>query len=289
MTRAKIHRAVVIRVAVLAAVAAGLVPAAAAGAAGPVATGRATATHGPAGGQPRTDPPYTARLASCRRSPLVANRVAVVSATMRTSAGATHLQLKIDLYQRPLAGGRWTLRSDVPGLGTWSSPNDPTIGSRPGDVFKYRQAVARLVVPFAYRFKVAFRWLDSGGNVVREASASTRVCREPDLRPDVTIVRVRARRTGKPGIVHYSVLVGDIGRSGVRSVTIAATLPGDAAPTTHTRTIARLVPGLPQTVTFTGPGCAAGAPGPSFSADPSNAIEESNEADNVLTLTCPVP
>jgi hypothetical protein len=289
MTRAMLHRALVIRVAVLAAVAAGLVPAVAAGAAGPVATGRATATHGSLAVPPHAAAPYSARLVSCRRSPVVAGRVAVVSATMRPSAGATRLELKIDLYQRPLAGGRWTLRSDVPGLGAWTSPSDPTIGSRPGDVFTYRQAVARLVVPFAYRFKVAFRWLDAGGNVVREAGTGTRTCREPDLRPDLTIVRVRARRTRTPGIVRYVALVRDVGRSGARNVLVAATLPGDAAPNTRTRTIAHLVPGLAQTVSFSGPGCAAGAVGPSFSVDPANAIEESNEADNVLTLTCPVP
>ncbi len=41
---------------------------------------------------------------------------------------------------------------------------------------------------------------------------------------------------------------------------------------------------------FTGPGCAAdGTAAPSFSVDPYNAIDEADEADNALALTCPIP
>jgi hypothetical protein len=231
------------------------------------------------------DAPAGARLVSCHRSPTIDARTAVVGTWMRPLPAGRSLALKIDLYQRS-PGGRWTLRSDVPGLGTWTVPSDTGVGSRTGDVFKYRQAVGRLVVPAAYRFHVAFRWLDADGAVVREASRTTAVCRQPDQRPDLVLRDVRALPAGD-GSVRYVVRVGNEGRGAVAQATIAATYPGDATPGLHLRDVRRLLPGGTILVTFTGPGCAAGEQPAAFLADPSNAVEETVETDNALTAVCP--
>jgi hypothetical protein len=233
-----------------------------------------------------TSAPAGARLLSCHSSPAIAQRSAVVGTWMRPLPTGRRLALRLDLYQRT-PGARWTLRSDVPGLGTWTTPSDALLGTRPGDVFKYRQAVGRLVVPAAYRFHVTFRWLGADGTVVREASLTTRACRQPDLRPDLVLRSVTATPARSPGLVRYAVSVGNEGRSAVARAIVAATFPGDVAPGLHLRAVRGLAPGATILVSFTGSGCAAGGQPAAFLADPSNAVEEADEANNGLTASCP--
>lgn len=231
--------------------------------------------------------PAGARVVACHRSPTIDERVAVVGTWMRPIPGGTRLAVKIDLFERP-AGQRWTLRSDVPDLGAWTTPSDASLGASPGDVFKYRQAVGRLEVPAAYRFRASFRWLAPDGTVVREASRTTGVCRQPDLRPDLVLLSVSALPAGGD-MVRYTVRVGNEGKGAVARGVVAATFPGDPAASLRTRTLRALAPGATAVVRFTGPGCAAGELPPSFLADPSNALDEADEANNALAAVCPAP
>jgi CARDB len=231
--------------------------------------------------------PAGARLVTCHRSPSIDQRVAAVGTWMRPIAGDTRLAVRLDLFERR-AGQRWALRSDVPGLGAWVTPSDAGVGSRAGDVFRYRQAVGRLEVPAAYRFRVTFHWLDGDGNVVRSGERTTATCRQPDVRPDLVLRGVHALPAGGAS-VRYVVRVGNEGGSPVARAVVAATLPGDAAPGLHVKTVRALAPGATAVIRFTGPGCAAGETPASFVADPSNAVEESDEANNGLAAVCPAP
>jgi uncharacterized repeat protein (TIGR01451 family) len=235
-------------------------------------------------------PSYAAQLASCRRSPRIAGRVATVGAMMRPIPGAAHLSLRIALFQRALgATGRWTLRADVPGLGAWTAPSDPTIGSRTADVFKYRQAVGRLVVPFAYKFRVEFRWADDAGKIVRRARATTATCREPDVRPDLVLAAIVVTPAPRaPDRARYAVTVRNDGRSTARGVLVSSSFPSDPT-AADTRTAGRLRPGESAVVTFLGPLCTTVPAPPAFTADPANAIEESRETNNALAADCQAP
>jgi hypothetical protein len=236
-----------------------------------------------------TDVPAGARLLACRHSPSLDQRTAVVAAWMRPLPAARRLALRIDLYERN-PGAHWTLRSDVPGLGMWTTPSDALVGTRAGDVFKYRQAVGRLVVPAAYRFHVAFRWFDANGTVVREGARTTAVCRQPDLRPDLVLESVtETPAPHDPALARYAVVVGNEGQSAVARATVAATFPSDVTPGLHVRVVRRLAPGATVLVAFTGPGCAAGGQPATFLADPSNAFDEADETNNALTASCPAP
>jgi hypothetical protein len=232
--------------------------------------------------------PAGARLASCHRAPTIDQRNAAVSTWMRPLRGGRHLAVRVDLWERR-PGQRWTVRSDVPGLGSWVTPSDAGVGSRAGDVFKYRQAVGRLEVPAAYRFHVDFQWLDGDGTVVREASRTTAVCRQPDLRPDLVLHDVTVTSTGTPGLVRYTLSVGNEGKSAVARAVIAATFPGETTPGTHTRTVRSLIAGATAVIRFVGPGCATGEQPASFVADASNVVEESDETNNGLAAVCPAP
>lgn len=239
------------------------------------------------GANASSDAPAGARLLACHRAPAIDQRNASVSTWMRPIRSGRHLALKVDLWERR-PGERWAMRSDVPGLGSWVTPSDAGVGSRAGDVFKYRQAVGRLEVPAAYRFHVAFQWLDADGAVVRSAERTTAVCRQPDLRPDLVLSEVTAHPAGG-GLVRYAVRLGNEGESTVARAVVAATLPGDFAPGGHTRVVRVLAPGATAVVRFVGPGCAAGEQPASFLADPSNVVEESDETNNGLTAVCPAP
>ncbi len=233
--------------------------------------------------------PAHARLLACRRSPSLDGRTAVLGAWMRPLEAGQRLALRIDLLERT-PGTRWMLRSDVPGLGAWTSPSDALVGTRAGDVFKYRQAVGRLEVPAAYRFRVAFRWLDAGGAVVRESGTTTHPCRQPDLRPDLVLDVVRATPSPRGGgLVRYAVVVRNAGRAPAWRALVAATLPGDATPGAHVRSAGRLDPGERAVVAFTGPGCAADELPAAFTADPANLLDEAHEGNNELAAACPAP
>jgi hypothetical protein len=237
--------------------------------------------------------PYDAQLSSCHSSPRIAARSVAVATSMRPVGSGRRLLVRIDLYQRSIDGGRWAARADVPGLSVWTPPSDPTIGSRPNDVFKYRQAVGRLVVPFQFRFRVGFRWLDADGDVVRSASLLTAVCSQPDLRPDLTIVRLRQiPDASAPSAIRYSALVKNVGVGSARRIVVAAQFPGSEGGEGQTvlKTIGRLAARRAVWVSFSGSGCvvrAGAAVAPAFAADPANEIEESSETNNVLAATCP--
>jgi hypothetical protein len=239
------------------------------------------------GADASSDASAGARLLSCHRSPLIDRRVAVVSTWMQPIPGGSHLAVRVDLWERR-PGQRWTLRSDVPGLGSWITPSNAGVGSRAGDVFRYRQSVGRLEVPAAYRFHVTFHWLDADGTVARSADRTTAVCRQPDLRPDLVLLDVHVLPAGGDS-VRYVVSVGNEGRNVVARAVVAATLPGDAAPGLHSRVVRALAPGATAVVRFTGPGCATGEQPASFLADPANAVEEADETNNALAAACPAP
>jgi hypothetical protein len=202
---------------------------------------------------------------------------------MRPVAGGRHLALRVDLYQKTLPGGRWALRSDVPGLGIWTAPSDPSIGTRPADVFRYRQAVGRLIVPYAFRFRVSFRWSDATtGREVKSATVYTAACKQPDQRPDLALTDVAV--TPSPldsSSARYVVTVKNIGRSPAWNVSLTSTFSSP-----H-RAVKRLGPADSVQVTLNGPACTAPDSVPIFTVDPANTVDEMDEANNSLAATCP--
>jgi hypothetical protein len=222
------------------------------------------------------------RLVACRHSPSIDERVATVAAWMRPLATAKRLTLKIDLFQRQqVRGARWTQRTDVPGLGTWTVPSDALLGTRSGDVFKYRQAVGRLVLGSDYRFRVSFRWLDVAGAIVRESAMTTRTCRQPG--PDLVLTGLRTAPTNDPSLVRAAFTVSNVGRAPAARVFVTAT---PATGGLVRRPVGRLEPGESVTLSFAGPACADGGTAALFTADPDGLVEEVDEGNNQLVGAC---
>jgi CARDB len=228
----------------------------------------------PAGAHAQTVPTRAA-LQACHTGSAPLDRYAVFTAQLGAVPDTQRMQVRFDLQQK-LTGGDFR-RVVAPGLGVWRS-------SIPGiDIFRYRKQVANLPAPGSYRALVRFRWLDANGKVIAGATRRTRTCKQPDLRPDLSVGTVTAQPAAD-GRARYAVLVRNEGRtaSSVFSVGFAV---GDQ--TQPTQAVQSLIPGEGRVLTFAAPRCSRSAP-VRVTVDPDLAIDEADETNNTRTIVCPI-
>ena len=210
-----------------------------------------------------------ASLDSCSRS-ADPGRSAVFSATMPAIEKASRLQMRFDLFSRPDFGGIWKPVTGVATFGTWD-------GSAPGaGGLKVTKQVGALRLGSAYRATVRFRWLTDAGAVVRSAFRVSKVCAQPDLRPDLAVA-ARATASGR-----FVVALRNAGR---------AARAFDVEITSGSKQLAvRRVPGMgagrADVMVFSGVECQPGAP-VRVTVDPRGELTERNELNNVAELKCP--
>lgn len=242
-----------------------------AGASAPVATARRahSATVGTA---------YLRGFA-CHRSLVASKRSVTVTAVMDTLPGVRQLQMRFGLQERTAQGIAWIHGGD---LGQWISPSSPTLGQHPSDKWVVSHPVTGVPVPGSYRFKVAFRWIGSGGRVIGRLQQATTSCRQPDMRPDL-FVRLLSSQAVSGGD-QYTVQVGNSGMTGATDVELLFS-PGGGAPSVM-KTIAKLSAHQSVQRTFVGPTCTASS-SQTIAVDPNHLIEDANPADNSITVPCP--
>lgn len=112
----------------------------------------------------------------CHRARRASRRVVSITAVMRPLPGTAAMRMRFELISD--AGGHL---AQVHGgdLGTWISPQPPTLGQDPGDVWIVRHPVYGLKAPADYRFRVSFRWLDFRHRVLATATRVSGVCWQP--------------------------------------------------------------------------------------------------------------
>jgi hypothetical protein len=211
----------------------------------------------------------SAQLDRCHASLDAAQRYAVFSGVMRSlRAGQDRMDMRFDLFRRA-PGALAFKRVAAPGLGVWKRA-DPGVGR-----LKFKQKVENLTAPAAYRAVVSFRWIGADGRVFARAQHLTLACAQPDLRPDLRVVRM----TYSPGT--YAVTVRNAGRSPARGFGVGLSV--GAVPVVPSQTVGLLASGEDRTLDFSGPRCASVV---TATVDAGNAVAESNEANNTLTATC---
>jgi len=138
-----------------------------------------------AGGAPAhaAGPPLSAALVSCQTGRDSARRHAVFTASMPSMADTRRMAMRFDLYERATGAASY-VRLRVPKWGVWVRSHDGV----PGFIFTKR--VDRLAPPASYRAVVRFRWYDAQGRVQGQARRETGPCRQPDLRPNLTVASV---------------------------------------------------------------------------------------------------
>jgi subtilase family serine protease len=112
----------------------------------------------------------------------------------------------------------------------------------------------------------------------------TRICRQPDPRPDLRAGPLSLAEGLGPGAATYLLTVRNAGRGAAAPFDVVLTTGG--MPQAPVR-VDGLAAGESRVVSVPGPRCAAGAT-MRFVLDAGAAVDESDEADDVVDRLCPV-
>jgi hypothetical protein len=209
-----------------------------------------------------------ASLESCSTSG-EAGRSAVFSAAMPALARSSRIQMRFDLFTRPDIGGLWKPVSGVPTFGTWDSAA-PGAGG-----LKVTKQVNGLRLGSAYRATVSFRWLAASGKVLRKVARASRVCAQPDPRPDLGV----AARGASGDLV---VVVRNLGRqAGPFELRVSS-----GGRQLLSQKISGLGAGRARPLVIRDLECEPGST-VKVTVDPGESIAERSEANNSAELRCP--
>ena len=141
-----------------------------------------------------------------------------------------------------------------------------------------------LTAPASFRAQVRFRWYGRGGKLLRSATRTSAICKQPDQRPDLRAGALDAARgaAARPG--HLRARRAQRRAHGGRRRSTSCS--PSAAPSSRPSAWSGLAPGATSTVTFVAPRCAPGST-LRFELDAEDEVEESSEADDVVERACP--
>jgi hypothetical protein len=194
--------------------------------------------------------------------------VAVFEGRVLPLRRAVKTQMRFTLQARTPDAPEWR-RVPAVGFGTWITA-PPRVGR-----YLYDKTVEQLLAPADYRAVVAFRWRDANGHTVRSERAVSRVCRQPDPRPDL---EVSALKVGG----RYVAVLTNSGRGDASPFSVAFTRNGEPLGSVA---VAGLAAGSSTNVVLSAPPCSAGEL-IAAQADAGDAVEEADEDGNVLSVTC---
>lgn len=222
---------------------------------------------------PPAAPALGVRVAGCQTGLELAQRAADFTSSMPAIAGSSVLSMRFDLEQR--RGGAWR-PVPVPGSAHWERSEPGAAG------FVFDKRVERLAEGVTYRMLVRFRWSATDGKVLKRATRRSGVCRQPDLRPDLSVSGITIEPLPN-GRTRYVVQVLNGGLSALLgTLRVGMTVDGLAL---TPQPFSDLGIGTIAEVAFEGPACRSGGTVRAV-ADPEDSLEEPSEADNALVLRC---
>jgi hypothetical protein len=235
----------------------------------------------PASGASAPAPRDQLRSFVCQKALDPPTRAVSIQGVMRPVTGTAKMQMRFDLMRRTKPGGPFkVVRGHF--LGSWLSPDNATLGQRPGDVWIVNHPVVGLPAPASYRFRVSFRWTGSSGRQLSSAVLTSSTCFQPELRADLYVhsLTVTPLSSGKAA---YVATIGNRGLTAAGPVEVD--LAG-AGTTTQAQTLGSVGPKSSARQRFVAPACTPGA-NLAVTVDPSHTIDESDFTNNVLTMACP--
>jgi hypothetical protein len=242
-------------------------------------------------------PPTQLTKPVCHRALLPTSRKVGITAVMRPVNGTTAMEMMFDLQRARHRFGPFAAVHGA-GLDKWIHPDNPTLGQRPGDIWRFDQKVENLPGTAYYRFRVRFRWIGSTGHTLHTSTATGPTCFQPELRPDLlvrslTVKPVPTQPTGQqsgtqpataqPSQDRYIAVIANRGRTAAGSFGVELILPGKQP---QTVTATGLLPHTTAHETFTGPACTPGSR-LTVIVDPNGAVLDYNRNNNTLTVPCP--
>ena len=251
----------------------------------------ALACAGPASATspPSSAPPPTAQLKAfvCQKAVDPPARALSIQAVMRPVTGTSKMQMKFDLMRETKAHPRFAVVHGK-GLGSWLTPDNPTLGQRPGDMWIVNHPVVDLAAPATYKFRVTFRWLGAQGQTLSTAVQSSSACYQPELRADLFVKSLTADPITSgvgTGEWAYVATIANRGLTGAAPVEVDF---ADGASAPLAATVASVGPKSTVHQRFVAPACVPGTT-LTVTVDPRRTNDEYDYANNVLTMTCPAP
>jgi len=208
-------------------------------------------------------------LKSCKTGDEARDRKATFKAWMHTVPGAERMAVRFKLVsRRPDTGVQRAEPIDA--LKVWHR-------SRKGVTkYTYSQTVKRLAKGTSYRMVVRYKWLDSGGNVIKRAKRTSDECVQRGDLPNLIVPAVAITSDTTPS---YIVTVKNKGQAVAENFTVTLTIDGALV---DERTIERLEAGERVVVEFNGPPCLR----VQAMADAEQDVTERNENDNSFSSEC---
>jgi hypothetical protein len=210
--------------------------------------------------------PASVALTAC----VPADRAAEFEARMGKVEDGVKLKMRFTLQARK-AGKKAYRRVAAPGFSGWTTADPGT--SR----YVFTRRVEGLIGPARYRAMVRFKWLDARGKTILSARRYSKVCRQPDHRPNLKV-----KALSHEGKHRYVALVANTGRTATGAFELQVAIAGTRLDPVS---VDSLEPHTQRLVTVRGPRCLAGS-ALTAAADPLDLVDERNEADNVFSATC---
>ncbi len=225
----------------------------------------------------------------CQRALSPAQRSISVVAVMRPVSGTKTMQIKFDLLSRTKGSGPYgAVRGGD--LGSWLNPDgQPTLGSRPGDVWTISHPVAGLPAPATYRYRVVFRWLGARGRVLATRALLSARCSQPELRPDLRVLSVAiGADPGRPNLRIYTALIRNTGATAAGAFQVSFVPGPGSGLAARSHRVAGLAAHTSRRVSVVGPACTA-TNALTVTADPAGVVDDYNPRNNALTVpvSCP--
>lgn len=216
--------------------------------------------------------PYHAKLAACHTSDDALSGSLEVDASVAPIRGTVRMGLRFDLYRRAAGSPRF-YRASAPRLFMWrrSGVRAPS--------YDVNQIVDGLTAPAVYEMRVGFRWYGRNGRVLATRYRTTRLCHQPDRRPDLRVLNV-VPDPGNP--THYSAEIENAGASMAGAFTAELRSQGALI---ESAVVDPLAAHAKTTIEFDGPACAPGV-APNVALDTRGEVKESNEHNNRARV-CP--
>lgn len=216
---------------------------------------------------------------ACHRALNPAQRSVAVTALMHPLSGSSRLAVDFRLLRRA-PGDRFTPVHGT-GLGSWLTKQ---FGPGSADSWQVIHTVRDLSAPASYRFSVAFRWIGSSGRVIARAARLSRVCRQPELRPDLQVLAIDVQ----PDVANarddvYRTEIHDSGATGAGPFQIQLAAQGTIF---STRSLTRISAHRSAWVSLTGPLC-NGAQPPIVTVDPHHRVDVYSRSESSLAASCP--
>jgi CARDB len=251
----------------------------------------ALACAGPASATtpPVSSPPPTAQLKAfmCQKALDPPARALSIQAVMRPVTGTSKMEMKFDLMRQTKAHPRFAVVHGK-GLGSWLTPDNPTLGQRSGDVWIVNHPVVDLVAPATYKFRVTFRWIGAQGQTLATGVQTTSTCYQPELRADLYVKSLTANPITSGAGTGQWAYVAEIANRGLTAAAPVEVEFADAGSAPVTETVASVGPKSTVRQRFVAPACVPGAT-LTVTVDPKQTNDEYTYANNVLTMACPAP